>query len=127
MPKDSQGNFHLNTQRANGANRMGGNKAPAPMKAAPQMSHLPEENASEQDGVAGHMKAMHSETGGKHAHIHSDGFSHTTHHVGEDGQVQGPHEHGSAEEAADAMKNFLSEEAQESPSGMAPGHSKDVY
>lgn len=52
----------------------------------------------EQSGVHGHLAAMHKEMGGKHMHIHQgEEGVHTTHHVDEDGQVQGPHEHGDVE------------------------------
>ena len=60
----------------------------------PHMGHL-----------AMHLHAKHSDGEAMHAHKHMDGV--TTHHVGMDGQVQGPHEHGSTEEAADHMKSML--------------------
>jgi hypothetical protein len=58
-------------------------------------------------GVPEHMAAMHKEMGGKHFHGHSDGFSHTSHHVKEDGKVEGPQEHESAEAMADHMKGVM--------------------
>jgi hypothetical protein len=42
-----------------------------------------------------HMAAKHD--GGEHGHIHVHGGGAATHHVGADGEVQGPHEHESAE------------------------------
>ena len=48
------------------------------------------------------MQAAH---GGQHMHIHHDGGLITTHHVGEDGQVRGPHDH----EDMESVKNHADE------------------
>ena len=55
--------------------------------------------------LAMHLHAKHEDGEALHAHKHMDGV--TTHHVGMDGQVQGPHEHASAEEAGEHMKSML--------------------
>lgn len=63
-----------------------------------------------------HMLAHmgHHLTGGDKHHIaHHDGMSVTTHGIHESGEHDGPHEHNSAEEAKEAMGNFLDEEAKE--------------
>ena len=58
-------------------------------------------------GHAGmHMAAKHD--GGEHGHIHAhpEGGA-ETHHVGMDGQVNGPEEHGSVGEAADHLSGMM--------------------
>ena len=129
MPTDSKGNFHLNPQRAMASSRMGAMKPPA-MK-PPHMAAMPEEHASESGGVPEHLKALHGAMGGKHMHVHSDGFSHTSHQVGEDGEVQGPHDHENLDALKDHMSQFFNEEEHEgAPSAeheMASGRQKDVY
>lgn len=58
-------------------------------------------------GHAGmHMAAKHD--GGEHGHIHAhpEGGA-TTHHVGMDGQVTGPDEHGSVGEAANHLEGMM--------------------
>lgn len=42
-------------------------------------------------------------------HVHDTGEGARTHHVGHDGMVEGPHEHGSVDEAADHMKQVMGE------------------
>lgn len=56
-----------------------------------------EDGTSMDDGteaIHSHLTAMHEAHGGKHMHVHSkeDG-SHTTHHIDETGEPQGPHHH----------------------------------
>ncbi len=124
MPKDKSGKFHMNTQRA-----MAADKSSAPPKKKAPPSHDmggPPPNTDGMDGggsspVHEHLSAMHSAMGGKHMHIHSDGSGmHTSHHVGEDGQVQGPHDHDNIESLKAHMDQFLNEEGAE---GMEPyGH-----
>ena len=56
--------------------------------------------------AAMHMAAKHD--GGEHGHIHAhpEGGA-STHHVGMDGQVTGPDEHGSVGEAADHLSGMM--------------------
>ena len=61
--------------------------------ARPMGHEAPPMQQGEGGGVHEHLAAMHAKMGGTHVHIHHDGLTHTTHHVGEDGKVQGPHEH----------------------------------
>lgn len=49
--------------------------------------------------------------GGEHGHIHAHGAGATTHHVGIDGEVQGPHEHESEDEAFNHLKSSIGENA----------------
>ena len=62
-----------------------------------KMPHESREPAEHEDGehsdVHGMLKQMQEKDGGSHMHIHSDGMTHTTHHIHEGGEVQGPHEH----------------------------------
>ena len=128
MPKDKSGKFHLNSQRAHAADRASeGGKAPMHSTEAPPMQGAEEH---EPGSVHEHLAAMHAESGGKHMHVHHDGMSFTTHHVGDDGEVQGPHDHQNLEELKAHMDQFFDEEGQEGHSGMhdmATGHPKDVY
>lgn len=77
----------------------------------PSMGHL-----------AMHMHGKHE--GGMAMHAHHDGMGVTTHHVGHDGMVEGPHQHGSADEAGEHMKQVLGEDggngAMEQSDGMQP-------
>lgn len=67
----------------------------------------------EHGGVPEHLKALHEEMGGKHfhGHVHESGV--TTHHIKEDGKVEGPHEHESMDEASDHLKQVMNEEEHE--------------
>ena len=71
------------------------------------------EKPEHEGGVPGHLKALHSEMGGKHMHIHQHEGGHTTHHVGEDGKVEGPHEHENTEQLKEHMGKFFDEEENE--------------
>jgi hypothetical protein len=52
--------------------------------------------------------ASHHEPDGIHHHVHSDGMSITDHHVRDGAEVEGPHEHGSPEEAGEHLASVLS-------------------
>lgn len=82
----------------------GGMKKAAPMKkmGAAMAGHEP-------GSIAEHMKQMHAAHGGKHMHIHDNGGSLTTHHVGEDGKVQGPHDHPDMESVKNHADQVMSE------------------
>lgn len=61
-----------------------------------------------------HIHGKHE--GGEAMHVHnhggnehSEGKPITTHHHGHDGMVEGPHHHGSMDEAAEHMKNSIGE------------------
>lgn len=73
----------------------------------------------EHGGVHEHLKALHEEMGGKHMHVHQHEGGMTSHQVGEDGEVEGPHEHESTEALKEHMAKFFDEEAHE------PEHSGD--
>lgn len=67
----------------------GGMKKAVPVK---KMGAAPMAGA-EPGSIAAHLKQMQGTHGGKHMHIADNGGSLTTHHVGEDGKIQGPHDH----------------------------------
>jgi len=74
--------------------------------------------------AAMHMAAKHD--GGEHGHIHAhpEGGA-TTHHVGMDGAVTGPDEHGSVPEAADHLSGTMSDGEMPEPGGMPEGSGAD--
>lgn len=70
--------------------------------------------------------------GGNAMHVQDKDGSFATHHVGMDGAVEGPNEHGSADEAAEHMKQTLGmdgENASMQESGMSDPHpgGMDLY
>ncbi len=129
MPKDARGNFHGNIGRAMAADK---NAMPAPKaKASAMGAAAPMAPQDDGSGAGEHLKAYHDAMGGGKAMlVHHDGMNITSHQIGEDGEVQGPHDHQNLEELKSAMDQFLDEEANEGMSaehGMATGDLKDVY
>lgn len=57
--------------------------------------------------------AHHHEPDGKHAHVKHDGVSMQSHHAGEDGNVEGPHDHENIEALKDHLGRFFDEEENE--------------
>ena len=84
-----------------------------------------EEPKREQESpVHEHLAAMHKEMGGKHMHIHQNEHGeHMTHQVGEDGKVEGPHNHENLEAMKKHIGTFMGEEEHEE--GGYGGHEKD--
>lgn len=72
--------------------------------------------------MAMHMAAKHD--GGEHGHIHAkpEGGA-DTHHVGMDGQVTGPEEHGSVPEAANHIEGMMGDG--DMPNEMPSGGNED--
>lgn len=138
MPRDSKGNFHMNAQRAAAAEKMPVKPKPVAITHSAVRESDGMEGGSHTtlhdhgdgtfhtEGHDGehtehphighalmHMAAKHG-GGGKHMHVHSDGMgTHTTHHTGEDGQVEGPHDHENMEALKQHMDQFLGEEENE--------------
>ena len=119
MPRDAKGNFHLNTQRAHAADRAAGAR-----NATTRDTREPSAPKSETRGesaamgdhdamVRDHLEHMHEAHGGRHMHItrHEDGRL-ASHHVAEDGEVQGPHEHEDAEALKDHVGAVMGDEDQ---------------
>jgi hypothetical protein len=114
MPTDKAGKYHFNTQRAMAADKYGASKT-KPTKAEPAVDGgNPQHEAKDDGDVKSHLEALHAATGGKHLHVHDDGLgSITSHHIGEDGEVQGPHSHENLEALKQHMDQFLDEEGHE--------------
>ena len=70
--------------------------------------------------MAAHMHAKHE--GGEVGNMHSGGMEGgvTTHHVGPDGEVNGPTEHASPEEGGQHLASMMSGEEPEMPSAEEP-------
>lgn len=119
MPTDKTGRFHLNPQRAHAADKAA-EKPPMHGTEAPPMEEAPADSTHE------HLAALHAEKGGKHMHVHHDGMSITSHHVGDDGEVQGPHEHENLEALKQHMDQFFDEEGAE-PAPEPASSQKETY
>lgn len=76
-------------------------------------AHRAPQHEADGGDVHEHLKALHAAHGGKHMHIHHDGGEYTTHHIDEDGNTYGPHDHENMEALKDHMDRFLSEEEHE--------------
>lgn len=122
MPKDSKGNFHLNSQRAMAADKMPGKpralaagmKKPgaAPMDKPDMSDGLGPDGANpdHEGAISDGMSMMHNAMGGRHMHVHEgeDGKM-TTHHIDHDGALQGPHEHPDLESVKQHMEKVFNE------------------
>lgn len=150
MPFDKSGKFHLNSQRAHAADRIGA-KPVAPKDPAGLPSSDPEKqnaggpaghttlhdhgdgtyHTESQDGqrvehpsighALMHIASTHAE--GKHLHFHHDGMVPTSHQAGEDGSVEGPHDHENLEALKEHLSRFFDEEEHEGGDGY--GESED--
>jgi hypothetical protein len=94
-----------------------GAKEPDVADSAAGEVHEEEPNEEEGDPTAmihEHLTKMHEMTGKAHSHVehHGDG-THTSHHVDEQGQVSGPHEHESMEALHQHMAQLHGEGEQE--------------
>jgi len=65
-----------------------------------------------------HLANMHEQDGKAHSHVihHGDG-THTSHHVDENGEVSGPHDHENLQALKDHFDQFLNEESHEGEDG----------
>src|SRR5215469_16582895 len=97
MPMDQKGKFRMAPHLASPQR---GSSHPNFQTEAKHSEQASEAGKAEAGGVAQHLKAMHGESGGgTHMHIQSHGGGRfTSHHVSDDGQVQGPHSHASLPE-----------------------------
>ena len=110
MPTDAYGRFHPNTQMAMVAER----------SAPPKEHERGNPERPKEDGGGEHeighelMTRAHEAEPGKHMHIKADGMGgHVTHHVGEDGVVEGPHHHEDPEALHSHIDQFFNEEQAE--------------
>lgn len=106
------------------SSKMGGEKPKSPMMgegggSKTSIEHHPDgsHTVTHHDGevsehpnhghMAAHLHAKHA--GGEVGNMHAHEGGATTHHVGPDGSVQGPMEHGSPQEGADHMASMMSD------------------
>jgi hypothetical protein len=75
--------------------------------------------------AAAHFHAKHM--GGDVANMHSDGGMVTTHHVGPDGEVNGPTEHASPEEGANHLASMMNGESEMPIDNEPDGDEGDAY
>jgi hypothetical protein len=107
MPLDKAGKFHINSQKASHGTFGKVDDT------SPNLRDEGEGSAEGSSPVHEHLTALHAAMGGKHMHVHSDGMFHTSHQVGEDGKVEGPHDHENIEALKEHMGKFFDEEEQE--------------
>jgi hypothetical protein len=88
-------------------------KRGAGISGAMDHSSEPKQESEHAGGAPEHLKALHEEMGGKHMHVHQHEAGYTTHHVKEDGKVEGPHDHENTEELKHHMSKFFDEEEHE--------------
>jgi len=67
----------------------------------------PEGETADGSDVPKILEDLHAKHGGKHMHVHAHEAGVTTHHIGEDGMVEGPHEHPDMAAAADHMHMMM--------------------
>lgn len=134
MPVDGKGKYHMNSQQARSADKMsepkpkGDEAAGESMDEGGEKTHTITEHgdgsftshmhggAEEKHPDHLHMMAHvgHHVTGGdKHMIHHHDGMAMHSHGIHESGEHQDTQDHNTAEEAKQALGNFLDEEAQE--------------
>lgn len=72
-------------------------------------AHEPEEEVGEggHEDIHEHLRAQHEKTGHAHSHVehHGDG-THTSHHIHESGEIEGPHEHPDTESMLQKMQEM---------------------
>jgi hypothetical protein len=125
MPLDGKGKFHINSQMASSSDKLEGTVPAGEGEGKPHELHAhgdgtyhtvsPEGERTEHPHL-GHAlmhMAAHHEPGAKHMHVMSDGMDHTTHHVENGGEVQGPHDHENIEAVKEHLGKFFDEEEHE--------------
>ncbi len=122
MPKDSKGRFHLNVQRAHAADRMAAapktplHEPKAPTETNELGAHEAENKGleeAEDQPIGRKLMEQAAADGGKHMHITRGDAGYTTHHVAEDGEVEGPHDHANIEALKEHLIRFFDEEEAE--------------
>ena len=133
MPLDGKGKFHINSQMASSSDKLEGTVPAGEGEGKPHELYphgdgtyhtvSPEGERAEHPHI-GHAlmhMAAHHEPGAKHMHVMSDGMDHTTHHVEEGGEVQGPHDHENIEAVKEHLGKFFDEEEHEGEDGKEDG------
>lgn len=119
MPKDKGGKFHFSQQQASHADKGSmGKPTPSPMKEAP--TEKPMDGGGE-DHIGKSLMEQASADGGKHMYVKAhDMGGYTSHHVGHDGNVEGPHDHENMDALKNHMSQFFDEEGAEGEGGGMP-------
>jgi len=102
MAFDKAGKYHMNPARAKMAD-----SAPPKQGNAKQPHDMtkpgPEGETADGSDVPKLLEELHAKHGGKHMHVHHDGITMTSHHIGDDGVVEGPHEHATTDDLKSHM------------------------
>ncbi len=116
MPLDKSGKFHSNVGRAMGADK---NAMPEPKPKAARPAAPAPMGGGDESGAGEHLQAFQDRMGGGKAMlVHHDGINLQSHQIGEDGEVEGPHDHDNLEALKQHMDQFLDEEGAESSAGL---------
>lgn len=128
MAFNQKGKYFMSPHHAKMSDQAGEKPMDTPAKKPPSSDHG--QVAAEESGEEGPhemLQGLHAKHGGKHMHVHAHEAGVTTHHIGEDGEVEGPHEHGSMEEAADHMKMVMGDGMEEEAGMPAASHHMAGY
>ena len=128
MAFDKTGKYHMSPHHAKMADGMGkrGKEGSDEEEASEPESEREAEGDDgdgEQDGPHEMLQELHAKHGGKHMHVHAHDAGVTTHHITEDGNVEGPHHHASTQEAADHMNMVMGEGMDDQAVPTEPMHS----
>ncbi len=95
MAFDKKGKYHMNPHHAKMADEADGKhgKEGSAEEEATEPKGEAQAEGDTEDGPHKMLQDMQAKHGGTHMHVHQHDAGITTHHVGEDGEVQGPHEH----------------------------------
>ena len=120
MPLDKTGRFHPNTQKAMAADKMPSPSVKQPLPPpAPDPLNEPGEVQPEGGSIGADLMAQaHAAEPGKHMHVKANEMGgYTTHHVAEDGNVEGPTEHENVDALKQHVDRFFEEEGAEPDEG----------
>lgn len=120
--KSQSGKLHANPQQMKHMERSGKEES----QKDPGLSDGTESPEAETNDAPSHLEEMHAKMGGKHMHVHqSEDGKITSHHIGEDGMVEGPTEHPDMEAMKAHMDSWGGGSAHEMP-GM-PKHEGGLH
>lgn len=125
MAFDKTGKYHMSPHHAKMADGFA-NKPAKEGSPKEEASESPEEAKGEgdedQSDVPAMLEDLHAKHGGAHMHVHKHEAGVTTHHIGEDGVVEGPHEHAGMPEAAQHMQSVMGDHMGGGEMPMAGAH-----
>jgi hypothetical protein len=127
MAFDGKGKYHMNPHHAKMADgfeaKRGKEGSPEEEASEPESERESEGDTEDGDGPHEMLQELHAKHGGKHMHVHAHDQGVTTHHIGDDGNVEGPHHHASTQEAADHMHMVMGDGMDQAEPEQAPVHS----